>query len=458
MATEHLSALDATFLELEQADRAAHMHIGAVLVFEPPAGGRIPTHQDVEARLAERLDALPRYRERLSPPDVGGMRFPAWEPDPDFRLSAHMRRAALPAPGGASELLEWAGDFYSHRVDRSRPLWELVLLEGLEGGRWALCTKTHHCLVDGVGSIDAGMILLDGADRMASAWRPPRHEDGSLLSAPVRALRAGADLLAHPTRTIGRSAALADLVVRDEVIAAPRTSLNAPLGEHRRLATVGVSLDDLRVVKQALGGTVNDVVLAAVTAGLRALLLDRGEPPPAGLRAMVPVNVRAAADRQGLGNRISSLFVRLPVEIDDPLERYEAVRHEASSLKGSGQAVGSSTLLDLAEHAPPVLHSVISRSLFATRLFNVTVTNVPGPQVPMHAFGSRLRDAIPIVPLAADHTIGVAVLSADGRVVFCLNCDRDAVPDAHVAATGIGTALDELRAIAAAVAAATPAA
>jgi diacylglycerol O-acyltransferase / wax synthase len=457
MSTEHLSALDATFLELEQADRGAHMHIGAVLVFEPPTGGQVPALHDVETRLAERLDALPRYRERLSRPAVGGMRFPAWEPDPDFRLSSHLRRAALPAPGGAAELLQWAGDFYSHRLDRSRPLWELVLLEGLDGGRWALCTKTHHCLADGVGSIDAGTILLDGAEGMASAWRPPHRDGGSPVGAPVRALRAGVELLSHPTRTLERSAALVELVVRDEVIPAPQTSLNAPLGEHRRLATVGVSLDDLRTVKQALGGTVNDVVLAAVTAGLRDLLLARGEQPPAGLRAMVPVNVRAAADRLRLGNRISSLFVRLPVDIEDPLERYHEVRHEASSLKGSGQAVGSSTLLDLAEHAPPVLHSLIARSLFATRLFNVTVTNVPGPQVPMHAFGSRLRDAIPIVPLAADHSVGVAVLSADGRVVFCLNCDRDAVPDAHVAATGIRTALDELHALAAAVAAAPPA-
>jgi WS/DGAT/MGAT family acyltransferase len=447
---ERLSALDATFLELEQADAGAHMHIGAVLVFEPQNGARPPSLEDIRTRLTERLDALPRYRQRLSTPEVGGLRFPTWEPDPGFRIEAHVTRAALPAPGGASELLDWAGDFYSHRLDRTRPLWRLVLLEGLEGDRWALCTKTHHSLADGVGSIDAGLLLLDGADAIGRAWRPPPHTDGSLLTAPLRAARAGVHALQHPAATFERSAALAELLVRDELVAAPHTSLNVPLGTHRRLATVGVPLDDLRAIKTTLGGTINDVVLSAVAGGLRALLLARGEVPgPGGLRAMVPVDVRTAAERLSLGNRISSLFVRLPVDVEDPIERHEQVRREASALKASGQAVGSSTLLDLAQHAPPLLHAVVARSLFATRLFNVTVTNVPGPQVPMHAFGSRLRDAVPIVPLAADHALAVAVLSADGRVVFCLNCDRDAVPDAHVAAAGIAETIDRLHAAAA---------
>jgi diacylglycerol O-acyltransferase / wax synthase len=453
-----LTALDATFLELEQADPSAHMHIGAVLVFAPPAHGGPPALPEVRRRLALRLDALPRFRQRLSEPTVGGRSFPRWEPDPSFDLGHHVRRAALPAPGDATELLDWAGDFYSHRLDRARPLWEVVILEGLEDDRWAICTKTHHCLVDGVGSIDAGSILLDAAAEADADVRrapPSAPADGhaGLLTAPWAVVKAGAHLARHPLDTVRRAAALGDLLIRDELVAAPRTSLNVPIGKHRRLASVGVPLDDVKAIKNALGGTVNDVVLAAVSGGLRELLVARSETPPqGGLRAMVPVNVRAEADRMALGNRISSLFVHLPVDEPDALLAYERVRLETAGLKRSGQALGSSTLLALADLAPPILHSVIARSLFASRLFNVTVTNVPGPQDPLFAFGARLVDAIPLVPLAAEHAVGVAVLSLDGQVVFCLNCDRDAVPDAAVAARGIEATLERLAAAAAPVA------
>jgi WS/DGAT/MGAT family acyltransferase len=437
--TTQLTALDATFLELEHADLSAHMHIGAVLVF---AGGPPPAIAEVHERLMLRLDALPRLRERLSSPVVGGARFPHWEPDPRFDLDHHVRRAALPAPGGAAELLDWAGDFYSQRLDRERPLWEAVVVEGLEGGRWALATKTHHCLVDGVGSIDAGSILLDGAGPS------PAPEEHAHHGGMVGAVRAGLHAAAHPLDTAKHAAAVGELLVREEIVAAPHTSLNVTMGTHRRLATVGVPLDDLKLIKTSLGGTVNDVILTAVSGGLRALLLARGETPPSGgLRAMVPVDVRRPGDR-AMGNRISSLFVHLPVDEGGTFRAYSRVRDEAASLKRSGQAVGSSTLLDLADLAPPVLHAVVARSLFATRLFNVTVTNVPGPQEPMSAFGARLVDAIPIVPLAAEHTIAVAVLSLDGQVVFCLNCDRDTVPDAAVAAEGISEMLASLRDVA----------
>jgi len=454
---DQLSALDATFLELEQADESAHMHIGAVLVFERRSGGA-PATDEVRRRLALRLDALPRYRQRLSHPQVGGTAFPHWEPDTGFDLDHHVRRAALPAPGGASELLDWAGDFYSHRLDRARPLWKVVILEGLAGGRWALAIKTHHCLVDGVGSIDAGSILLDTSREAEDAvdLPAPVHDDGDggnggLLSLPVRLVRGGAQAALHPRDTLRRSAALTELLVRDELVAAPHTSLNAPIGTHRRLATIGAPLAELKELRLALGGTVNDVVLTAVSGGLRALLLARGEQPPeGGLRAMVPVNVRPAGERVDLGNHISSLFVSLPVDAADARAMHERVRRETSALKHSGQVLGADTLLALAGLAPPLLHAVVARSLYATRLFNVTVTNVPGPQQPMYAFGARLTDAIPLVPLAADHALGVAVLSFDGQVVFCLNCDRDGVPDVAVAARGIADTLGELRAACAA--------
>jgi len=444
--TARLTALDATFLELEQADPAAHMHIGAVMVFAPPAGGAAPSLEEVRRRLALRLDALPRFRQRLSSPVVSGGGFPHWEPDPAFDLDHHLRRAALPAPGGTAELLEWAGEFYSHRLERTRPLWEMVVLEGLEDDRWALCTKTHHALVDGIGSVDAASVLLDTApDAPAGSGGhrpPPDHDHPTGLTGAVLG---ASHVVRHPREAVKRSLALADLVVREEIVAAPHTSLNAPLGKHRRLATVGVPLDDLKAIKRAVGGTVNDVVLTAVTGGLRSLLVARGETPPAdGMRAMIPVNVRDPREGIALGNRISSLFVQLPVDEPDALAAHLRVRAETQRRKHAGQALGSSTLLELAELAPPVLHAVLARSLYGTRLFNVTVTNVPGPQVPMFAFGSRLEDAIPLVPLAADHTVAVAVLSLDGQVIFCLNCDRDAVPDAAVAAMGIHWTLEEL--------------
>ena len=254
-----------------------------------------------------------------------------------------------------------------------------------------------------------------------------------------------AHAVTHPVETAQRSLALADLVVRDEIVAAPRTSLTAPLGKHRRLATVEVPLEQVKAIKRAIGGTVNDVLLTAVSGGLRALLVSRDETPPAGgMRAMVPVNVRETGAGEALGNRISSLFVALPVDEPDALAAHLRVRAETEHRKHAGQVLGSSTLLALAELAPPVLHAVLARSLYGTRLFNVTVTNVPGPQAQLFSFGSRVEDAIPIVPIAAGHALAVAMLSLDGRVVLCLNCDRDAVPDAQVAAEGIQATLDEL--------------
>ena len=215
------------------------------------------------------------------------------------------------------------------------------------------------------------------------------------------------------------------MLVRDELIAAPHTSLNEPIGAKRRLAVLSVELDDCSGISGALGGTVNDVVLAAAAGGLRALLNARGEEPPAqGLRAMVPMNMRSAGDQLAMGNRISSLFVHLPVAASDPLERYRLQVEEAEALKAGAQALGSH-LLDLGDHMPPVLHSFVARSLFATRLFNVTITNVPGPQTPLYYFGSQVQEIWPLVPIAAEHALGLAVFSYDGTLYFCINADRE---------------------------------
>ena len=467
---EHVSPLDATFLELEEADASAHMHIGAVMTFDPLPGGGAPTLGDVRGLLFERLGAMPRYRQRLSSRTTGGLTWPVWEDDPAFDVADHVRRAALPAPGGDDELTEWASEFWSHRLDRGRALWEVVLLEGLTGDRWALASKTHHCMVDGVGSVDVTHLLLDASPRPRPRSRRPAaapvtHEDTGGLShlpaALLRGARAGAGAVLHPSALADatrRGRALGELVLRNEVVAAPRTSLNLPIGKRRRFAYVAAGLEELKGIKRALGGTVNDVALAATTGGLRALLVQRGEElPSAGLRAMVPVNVRGAAEQLALGNRISSLFVHLPVAAENPLVRYAKVLEDAEALKASDQGAASSTLVQLAGAAPPVLHSLLAQSLFATRLFNVTVTNVPGPQRTLYAFGAPMRQVLGLVPLAAEHAVGVAILSYDGVVTFNIVADHDSVPDIAVVARGIEATIEELNAVAAAVAPAMPA-
>jgi diacylglycerol O-acyltransferase len=458
--TEHLSPLDATFLELEEADQSAHMHIGALLTFEPPPGQGPPDIEAMRRHLHERLGALPRYLQRLSEPHTGGLSWPAWESEPDFDIDAHVHRAALPAPGGEQELLEWVGEYWSHRLDRLKPLWDATLLEGLEGGRWALVTKTHHCMVDGVGSIDVGHLLLDTTPAPSGPApdappSPERDDPGPLLGRLPRGLadaaRAGAGMALHPSRLremLGRSRAMAELVLRDEVIAAPRTSLNVPIGTNRDFDVVRVPLAELKQIKTALGGTVNDVVLAAATGALRRMMLSRGEEPVHGMRAMVPVNVRSAGEHMALGNRISSLFVNLPVDDEAPNSRYAHVVDNAEQLKSGTAAAGSSTLIELTGHAPPIVHTLLAQSLFASRLFNVTITNVPGPQTTLYALGSRLVEVAGLVPLAAEHCVGIAVLSYDGHVTFGLIADRATVPDLEVLRDGIEAALDDLRVLA----------
>ena len=482
---EQLSALDATFLELEEADQSAHMHIGGVIVIEPQPGGGAPPIELVREDVLARLPDLPRFTQRLSQPRTHGLHWPRWEEDPNFHIDRHVIQAGLHAPGGTAELMEWAGEFYSQRLDRTRPLWELAIVE-MADGRWAMVTKTHHCMIDGVGSVDIGTTLLDTKPERRTAhlngngsireavlatgpasaprrWRRAAHGLArpalAAANAAVRGAHAGVHaaesalgLATHPRRlreAVRRSSSLAELIVSDEVISAPRTSLNEPIGARRSLAVVTAELDDLRAIKRILGGTINDVVLAAAAGGLRRLLLERGERPPRrGLRAMVPMNVRVAGDRLAMGNRISSLFIHLPVAEEDPARRYELQLDEAESLKAGSQAEGSTTLLDLASHMPPVLHSFVARSLFATRLFNVTITNVPGPQFPLYCFGSRVEQIWPLVPIAAEHAVGLAVFSYEGTLFFCLNVDRDTVRDVDVLADGISRSLEELRELA----------
>ncbi len=457
-----LTALDATFLELEQMDEGATMHIGGVMVFDPPPDGTVPALEAVCANIASRLTLLQRYSQRLSSERTGGLTWPRWHEDPQFDISNHVRHAALPAPGSEVELCEWAADFFSHRLDRTRPLWEMVLVEGLEHGRWALVIKMHHCLVDGIGLVGVVHLLLDAeppacptaaqptADGPGSPWRTlvphPPDAVADLARTGARAAAAGVHAALHPREALEKSRSLAELIVRDELIAAPCTSLNAPIGATRRFEIVRASLLDLKAIRREFGGSVNDVVLAACTAGLRRLLLSRREPPPTeGLRAMVPMNVRNDSEQLALGNRVSSLFVELPVAESDAFARFRKVVEHTSRLKSSGAALGAATMIDLAALAPPLLHAPIARSLYATRLFNVTITNVPGPPLPLYALGAPLREVYPIVPLAAKHTVGIAIVSYNGGIVLGLSADCDSTPDLHVLAEGVEEGFTELR-------------
>jgi diacylglycerol O-acyltransferase / wax synthase len=458
---DRLTPLDAAFLELEERDDSSHMHVGWAMVFDPLPEGGTPPVERVRDLIESRLDLLPRFRRRLSSQRTGRLTWPAWEPHPGFDIATHVRHAALPEPGAEPELLEWLADFYSHRLDRAHPLWEMTLLDGLADGRWALAAKVHHCLVDGISGSSVTTAILDAEPRPAPGSKgvlaalvpeedDPDEEDRGALSALAGGARAGLDAALHPRRLLTRSRAIAELLLRDELVGAPRTSINVRIGGSRRLAAIAVPLDDLKQVKNNLGGTVNDVVLAATAAGLRRLFEHRGDDLDAGnLRAMVPVSLRVASEQLALGNRVSSLFVELPVAEPDPLLRYRKTVAASRELKEGDQGMGAEALVELAGAAPPLVHGVVSQLAFAPRLFNITITNVPGPPATLYALGAQLRRVVPLVPIFAGHAIGVAAVSYDGEVTFGLNADRDCVPDLDVLERGIAESIEELGRLAA---------
>ncbi|HEX8958509.1 MAG TPA: wax ester/triacylglycerol synthase family O-acyltransferase, partial [Solirubrobacterales bacterium] len=394
---DRLTPLDATFLELEEADESSHMHIGWAMIFDGLPEGGVPAVERIRSLLDERLGLLPRFRCRLSSPRTGMLSRPSWEPDPGFDLANHVRRARLPGPGGEAELLEWLGDFYSHRLDRARPLWEMTLLDGLAKGRWALAAKVHHSLIDGVSGSWVTNVILDAerepapgskgilATLAAGGGEEASHANGAngdgdrgRLARIVSTARAGAGVVRHPDRLasfLSRSRGMAEVIVRDELIGAPRTSINVRIGGKRRLAAVRAPLEDLKLVKRNLGGTVNDVVLAVTAGGLRRLFEERGEGEDEGFRAMVPVSMRGAGESLALGNRVSSLFVELPVAEPDPLLRYRKTVAAAEGLKRGDHAESAEALVELAGAAPPLIHGAVARLAFTPRAFNVTVTN-----------------------------------------------------------------------------------
>jgi WS/DGAT/MGAT family acyltransferase len=454
---DRLSPLDASFLFAEH-DRAG-MHVGGVMTFDPPE------HFDVDefvALIGRRLGLVPRYRQKVR--EVPGrLGLPVWVDDPDFDLAYHVRRSALAAPGTEEVLHELVGRLLSRRLDRARPLWEIYLVEGLADGRLAVVTKTHHAMVDGLASMDIGAVLLDLTPEPRETpdddWHPAREPWGVELAAsavletmrrPQLALDVTGRILGdvrYAATAIGRTVEAVLDTGRTAARTRPVHPLNAVTGSQRRYGTARTPLAEHRAVRKAHGGTVNDVVLAVVAGALRRWMISRGEPltHDTSVRALVPVSVRARAGA-GAGNSISAYFVDLPVAEEDPVARLSAVRGAMEAHKRGGRAVGAARLIGLVGLAPPVVHSVAVRltSQYSSQLYNVLITNVPGPPRPLYALGARMLDMFPVVPLAGGQAVAIGVTSYDGHMHYGLTADRDAMPDVAVLADALRESLAEL--------------
>ena len=459
MAQQHLdrlTSIDASFLH--QEGRSSHMHIGGVLVFEGPP----PKFDDYLNHVRGRLHFVPRYRQKLATPPLETGR-PLWVDDPSFNIEYHVRHAALPSPGSEEQLFLLVGRIASQPLDRSKPLWENWLVEGLEDDRFALIFKTHHALVDGVSGVDLATVLFDLAPDPPpmpadlEPWQPHvEPSQAELVLAGVRgAVRTSAALasravtaVTRPANTLGtlRDAAegLGEIVWAG-LNPAPETPLNVEIGPHRRYAVVRHELAGYKEVKDTLGGTVNDVVLTVVSGALAGWLRSRGvRTEGLEMRALVPVSVRSKDDQGTLGNKLTVMRGPLPVYIRDPVARLRFVRKAMDGLKDSKQAVGAATLAAVNSLAPPTILAQASRLNFSTRLFNLIVTNIPGPQVPLYVLGRKLIDLFPIAFLPEHHGLAVAIMSYDGNMDYGLLGDYDALPDIDVIADRIDASLAEL--------------
>ena len=452
---DRLTAVDAAFLHQEK--QASHMHVGALVFFEGPA----PEPDDFRAHLESRLRLVPRYRQKLAVPRLE-MGRPFWVDDPSFNLDYHVRHSALPKPGSDEQLRHLIGRIFSQRLDRSKPLWELWVVQGLEGGRFALISKTHHALVDGVAGVDIATVLFDlspvpGELPDEEGWEPrPEPSDTDLVAEGVKGLLrtpfslAGkaVEAVQRPGDTLGRAREAAEglgEVVWAGLNPAPDVPLNVEIGPHRRVWWVESRLADFKEIKNALGGTVNDAVLTVVSGALGRWLRDRGvRTEGLELRALVPVSIRAGDERGTLGNRIAAMRGPLPVYVEDPVERHSIVRQGMGSLKDSKQALGAEVIAGLQDFAPPTLLAQASRVNFSTRLFNLIVTNVPGPQFPLYILGREMERIVPIAFLPENHALAIAIMSYNGKVDFGLLGDYDAMPDLDVLGGYLEDSLAEL--------------
>jgi diacylglycerol O-acyltransferase / wax synthase len=455
-----MSPQDALFLHVE--DSVSHMHIASVAIFEGPP----PVFEDVVAMINAKLTLVARYRQvvRFVPFDIGR---PVWVDDPHFNIDYHVRHTALPAPGGEGELRKLVGRVMSQQLDRSKPLWEIWVVEGLEEGHWAMLSKTHHAMVDGVAGTDLLAVIMDVTPEPSAyeavAWKPQPAPTGARLVAQaafdlarspyeqVRAIRASTRVARN---AIGNARQLATglTALMGIVRPTPGSSLNGPIGPHRRYSWASTSVDEIKAIRNVLDGTFNDVVLAAITNGFRELLLARGESADRVVRSLVPVSVRPR-DSSGraigdgtLENKVSAMFAELPVHIEDPVLRLREVSAQMEGLKESHQALAGEALTSMSGFAPPMLLSLGMRlaTRMAQRNVNTVTTNVPGPQFPLYVVGRRMIKAFPYVPLGGQIRIGVAIFSYDGQVNFGITGDYDSTADLDVLSRGIEDGMAQL--------------
>ncbi len=453
---DRLTVLDNSFLHLERD--TAHMHVASCAVFE----GAPPSYHELVEQIVSRLQLVPRYRQRLAfvPFDQGR---PVWIDDPHFNPGYHVRHTALPRPGGEEELKRLAGRVFSQPLDRARPLWEVWLVEGLAHARFALLSKTHHALVDGVSGVDIATVLFDSSPGPLPV-APPDHEwiprpvpSGAQLLADALLERATApNEIARGVRAALRgprqvASRVADALVGVGAMAwagfqpAPPSRFNVRIGPHRRFTWVAGELAQYKRVKDSLGGTVNDVVLTVVAGALgRYMRLHGDATEGVVLKAMVPVSVRADVERGALGNRVAAMWAPLPVGVTDPVERLYQVREAMDEIKRSGQAVGAQVLTQLSGFAPPTIIAQAARLQARQRLFNLVVTNVPGPQFPLYMLGRELDALYPMVPLGENTALGVALISYNGQLNFGLTADYDALADVELLADELRQSLVEL--------------
>jgi WS/DGAT/MGAT family acyltransferase len=456
-----LSALDASFLFME--DATTPMHAGGVAIFQPPASGF--DHERLVRLIKQRLPFVPRYRMRVREVPFGLAR-PVWVDDERFDVTYHVRRSALPRPGSREQLDELVARLLSRPLDRSRPLWEMYLVEGLADGSFAIVTKSHQALVDGISAVDIAQVMLDATEEPAvvagDSWRPrPEPTDVELLSSaftelatrPPRAVEAVKGTVSDASRTAARfGSRAAEMVTAALAVARPTAAspLNVPIGEQRRFATVDLSLADLKRVRASLGGTVNDVILAVVAGALRSWLMARGEGVSQGdlIKALLPVSIAvpSAASGEAGGNRVSGTLVELPVGEPDPAVRLQQISFQLAKLEEGGHFVGAEAIVNIAGFGPPTLHALGARasSSLSSKVYNLVITNVPGPQRPLYAAGSQMIAAYPVVPLTKNQALSIGLISYNGGVYLGLYADRDALSDLDVLVSCLEESIDEL--------------
>ncbi|HEX7293126.1 MAG TPA: wax ester/triacylglycerol synthase family O-acyltransferase [Solirubrobacterales bacterium] len=450
MTGDRLSGLDSSFLPMERA--GAHMDVASAIIFE----GSAPSHEEFRDHIESRLHLVPRFRQKLRfVPFAQGR--PVWVDDPHLNLDYHVRQTALPAPGSEEQLRNLAARIFSQQLDRSKPLWELWLVEGLDGDRFAIVGKSHHALVDGISGVDITTVLFDLEREPESGpvrppkWAPrPEPTDLQLLTEALRERATSPREIARGVRATlrGPRQVLEGIGATSKMIgagiAAPATPFNVEIGPHRRIAFVRADLADLKRVKNDHGGTVNDVVLSVVAGALGNYLRARGhDTSDLEMRAMVPVSVRAEEERGALGNRIAAMMAPLPVWCEDPVERLHLITETMGDLKGSGQAVGAEIITRITDFAPPTIASQAARLQPAQRFFNLVVTNVPGPQFPLYVLGRKMEAIFPLVPLARRQALCVGIMSYDGQINFGLVGDYDAMADLESFALDLEQALAE---------------